>query len=645
MLGLARRLTRNGSGLLSMNLAHSCNKGSRLLSTTLARPAAQTKASKIGLAVRYTFGTATAGLGAALAYAYVFDEGAWRTVRVVSSLIPMAIDFQRLSLSTTGLPADVRQKKFDEYHEKWKDEPLRICLSLRGFYVKVGQICAGFPGDGLPEPYRESLKILQEAVPPQPYARIKAITEAELGCKIEEVFAEFEGEPIGAASIGQVHRARLHDGTSVVVKIQYPEVERNFRMDFATVLAIFKVVNETLIEPINAFSEGFTSEFDYRLEAQNLRTMIEEVLPRCKARRLRVDFPQPFDAKHPKLPKTLKERGASLCTKRLMVMELCPGSSVTKIGKRLIADFAQTQGQSARDFEAEMKKKMMEDAAFLDELLARAVPTRAQLIAYRTLLSVRAGLYNTCAVAYNYTLGGWLLSPLGIASSLPYASASLPPNGPMLMESLYAAHAIEIFEVGAFNADPHAGNVLLDEESETLYLIDYGQLVKISEADRTAFAYLIVGLNESDAQACDASFRQWGVDSTWKKDGASMRPPPDWVALTSAHINFGGAAGLAYGLRSFEFSSVAEMLGGGLDAIVETHRTPSVMMLTLRCCWCLSGVGDAVGLFGVSPGKMLLPAAKAYLQARGLPPRHPDAAPMRPVAAPALVRRLSSDRK
>ena len=124
-----------------------------------------------------------------------------------------------------------------------------------------------------------------------------------------------------------------------------------------------------------------------------------------------------------------------------------------------------------------------------------------------------------------------------------------------------------------------------------------------------------------------------------------MRPPPDWVALTSAHINFGGAAGLAYGLRSFEFSSVAEMLGGGLDAIVETHRTPSVMMLTLRCCWCLSGVGDAVGLFGVSPGKMLLPAAKAYLQARGLPPRHPDAAPMRPVAAPALVRRLSSDRK
>jgi len=600
--------------------------------------------SKVAVAARYTLGTAAVGTGAALAYAYCFDEGAWRTVRVLSSLVPMAIDFQRLSLSTAGLPEEVRRSRFNEYHHKWKDEPLRICLSLRGFYVKVGQICAGFPGDGLPEPYRESLKILQEAVPPQPYSRIKAITEAELGCKIEEIFAEFEGEPIGAASIGQVHRARLHDGTNVVVKVQYPEVEANFRMDFATVLAIFRVVNETLIEPINAFSEGFTSEFDYRLEAENLRSMIDEVLPRCKARGLRVNFPEPFDARHPKLPAALRARGASLCTKRLMVMELCPGSSVTKIGKRLIADFARTQGQGAREFEAEMKRRMMEDPQFLDELLARAVPTRSQLVMYRTYLSVRAGLYNTVALAYNCTLR-WLLMPLGVRSSLPYTSAALPPNGPMLMEALYAAHAIEIFEVGAFNADPHAGNVVLDEETETLYLIDYGQLVKISEADRTAFAYLIVGLNESDAEACAASFRSWGVDSTWKKDGVSLRPPPSWTALTSAHINFGGAAGLAYGLRSFEFSSVAEMLGGGLDAIVETHRTPSVMMLTLRCCWCLSGVGDAVGLFGVSPGKMLLPAARAYLQARGLPPRHPDAKPMIPVAAPTLVRRLSSDRK
>ena len=162
-------------------------------------------------------------------------------VRVLNSLIPMGADYWCLFYRLRGLPEDVKRKALDEYHEKWRDEPLRVCLDLRGFYVKVGQLCAGFPGDGLPAPYKQSLKCLQENVPPQPYARIKQIAEAELGCPLEEVFAEFEASPIGAASIGQVHRARLHDGTDVVVKVQYPECERNFRLDFATIMSIFKL--------------------------------------------------------------------------------------------------------------------------------------------------------------------------------------------------------------------------------------------------------------------------------------------------------------------------------------------------------------------------------------------------------------------
>ena len=627
-LGFAGRLLRGSGG---GRLLATRGSGGRLLAT-LAQPQQR---SKLATAVRYTVGTTTVGAGAALTYAYLCDEGAWRTVRVLSSLVPMFIDYQRVSLNTVGLPEDARRRELDLYHQKWRDEPLRICLSLRGFYVKVGQICAGFPGDGLPEPYRNSLKVLQEAVPPQPYARIKAIAEAELGCPLEAVFKEFEGEPIGAASIGQVHRAMLHDGTPVVVKVQYPEVERNFRMDFATIIAIFKVVDQSLIEPISAFSEGFTSEFDYTLEGRNLRRMITEVLPHCKRRGLKISFPQPYDEHHPGLPSAVRANGRSLVTKRLMVMDMCPGQSVTKIGQRLLDGFAATKGMSGKAFADEMKSRMLEDSAFLEELLAKSVPTRTQLRVYRTVLTVRAAAYNTLAFAYNWT-AGWL------APTLAYAHASLPPNGPMLMEMLYAAHGIEIFEVGAFNADPHAGNILLDEDSETLALIDYGQLVSISEDDRTAFAYLLVALDEGDSEAAQAAFLQWGVDSTWKKGGVRQRPGPAWAALASAHLNFGGAAGLAYGLRAFEFSSVAEMLGGGLEKIVDTHRTPAVMMLTLRCCWCLSGVGDAVGLFGVSPGKMLLPAAKAYLERRNLPPRHPDAKPWQALEPRAMVRRLSN---
>jgi len=200
-------------------------------------------------------------------------------------------------------------------------------------------------------------------------------------------------------------------------------------------------------------------------------------------------------------------------------------------------------------------------------------------------------------------------------------------------------HGFQIFEAGAFNADPHAGNILLDEASERLSLIDYGQLVHISDKDKVAFAYLLVALDEGDAEACEACFQAWGCESTWKgKRGADgkylhppMKPGPPWTALTSAHLNFGGAAGMAYGLRSFEFDSVAQLLGPELDDMVDNERLPSIMMMLMRCCMCLSGTGDAVGLFGASPGKLLLPSARAYLQKRGLPPRCPEAKPRSPL--------------
>ena len=138
---------------------------------------------------KWTAGLTVVSAGGALAYAYAFDEGAWRTLRVLRSLVPMGVDYWRLWYRTRSVSDDARRQEFDAYHEKWRDEPLRVCLDLRGFYVKVGQLCAGFPGDGLPLPYKESLAVLQEDVPPQPFTRMKAIAEAEIGCKLEEVSA------------------------------------------------------------------------------------------------------------------------------------------------------------------------------------------------------------------------------------------------------------------------------------------------------------------------------------------------------------------------------------------------------------------------------------------------------------------------
>jgi len=352
---------------------------------------------------------------------------------------------------------------------------------------------------------------------------------------------------------------------------------------------------------------------------------------------LGVKFPRPYDFEHPNLPTYLREEGRCLATKRLMVMDHCEGASLSKIGKRLLADFAAERGQSAEECEREMKRKMLSDPTFLEELLRQASPTAKQLRAYRAYLTVRAVSYNAVALVYNYTLG-WL------APCLTYATLRLPPNGPMLMEAVYAAHGFQIFEAGAFNADPHAGNILLDERTETIHLIDYGQLVEISEKDRVAFAYLLVALDEGDAEAAHECHQTWGCESTWKgkrgKDGRYLhppqKPPPSWVALTSAHMNFGGAAGMAYGLKSFEFETVAQLLGPDLDDMVDNEKMPSIMMMLMRCCMCLGGTGDACGLFAVSPGKMLLPSAKAYLQKQGLPPRNPNVVPKQPVLSGAV---------
>jgi len=71
----------------------------------------------------------------------------------------------------------------------------------------------------LPEQIEEELELLQDRVPPRPFVEILGIVEDELGCPIGDVFSHFEEEPLGAASIGQTHRAKLVDGTDVVVKV------------------------------------------------------------------------------------------------------------------------------------------------------------------------------------------------------------------------------------------------------------------------------------------------------------------------------------------------------------------------------------------------------------------------------------------
>ena len=202
------------------------------------------------------------------AYAYTNDEGLWRYMRVGASLVPMALDYGKVGYEVVGASPEAEKAAFRAYHERWADEPLKVCLDLRGFYVKIGQVMSGQP-DLLPEPYGKSLKVLQEDVPPQPFGLVRRIVESELGCPMSDVFESFDETPIGAASIGQVHRAVLKGGRRVVVKAQYPDTERFFLMDFEVILRFFQVVNPELVDALAIQKKCFAQEFDYAREASD----------------------------------------------------------------------------------------------------------------------------------------------------------------------------------------------------------------------------------------------------------------------------------------------------------------------------------------------------------------------------------------
>lgn len=120
---------------------------------------------------------------------------------------------------------------------------------------------------------RDALAVLQTSSPPRPFEAIAAVIESELGRPVDSAFRDFERAPVAAASIGQVHRARLPDGTRVAVKVQYPDVAEAVRADLANAAMLVRTVR-LLVPGLDAegvpaeLRERLLEELDYRAEAR-----------------------------------------------------------------------------------------------------------------------------------------------------------------------------------------------------------------------------------------------------------------------------------------------------------------------------------------------------------------------------------------
>ncbi|MGJ3240182.1 MAG: ABC1 kinase family protein [Anaerolineae bacterium] len=161
---------------------------------------------------------------------------------------------------------------------RWKQyagEFRRFAIRMGGVQIKAGQF-ASTRADILPEEVIEEFAGLQDKVPTLPFKRIRSVIEAELGA-LDTHFEHVEEEPIAAASLGQVHRARLNDGESVVVKVQRPDVRRIVYTDMAALFIVGHVAMkfdfvrrrvdaDTIVEE---FGRVLLEEVSYEKEVEN----------------------------------------------------------------------------------------------------------------------------------------------------------------------------------------------------------------------------------------------------------------------------------------------------------------------------------------------------------------------------------------
>jgi ubiquinone biosynthesis protein len=190
----------------------------------------------------------------------------------------------------------------------------RVFERLGPAYIKLGQIVSS--GKGIfPDELVAEFKLCRDRVPPEPFAAVEAVIAEDLGQPPDSVFASFDRQCLAAASIAQVHAARLRTGEEVVVKVQRPQVSRLVRRDIAAMAFIAphlvgRIPVAGLANPpalVELFAETILEELDFRLEAEN---MLDVARVLHDAGQTAVVVPRP----HP-----------TLVTRRVLVMERLQG--------------------------------------------------------------------------------------------------------------------------------------------------------------------------------------------------------------------------------------------------------------------------------------------------------------------------------
>lgn len=173
------------------------------------------------------------------------------------------------------------EKRIMALHLRNAERVKNAILELKGLFIKIGQMLS-ILSNFLPEAFQRPLEALQDRIPPHPIDEVRARIERELGKTPEALFAYFDPEPLAAASIGQAHRARLTDGTEVVIKVQHADIETIARLDLDIVRRLTRIISwffdikgmDYLYSQLRAMIE---EELDFAKEAESMHRIAENL--------------------------------------------------------------------------------------------------------------------------------------------------------------------------------------------------------------------------------------------------------------------------------------------------------------------------------------------------------------------------------
>src|SRR5580704_5850245 len=148
-------------------------------------------------------------------------SGGWRFLRAWATTFLVIGSYVWLAIKSRAFGRAYRAERIAGIHRKNAQRVEATILALQGLFIKVGQLLS-ILANFLPEEFTSGLEGLQDQVPPRPFEEIRARIESELG-SIEAHFSAFSKSPIASASLGQVHEARLEDGSRVAVKVQHAD--------------------------------------------------------------------------------------------------------------------------------------------------------------------------------------------------------------------------------------------------------------------------------------------------------------------------------------------------------------------------------------------------------------------------------------